>query len=252
MSVPTPRPDDDLDPVDLLVIGAHPDDAEYGMGGTLLVHARAGHRIGVVDLTRGELGSKGTPQLRAREAAAAAALYGASWRVGLNLGDNQVTADPPSTQRLARVIRSARPRLVFTHHAVDRHPDHRGAHELVRRAVFAAALRTLDLEVGAHVPAATLCFPTDGVLDAPDVVVDVTDVWDARVATMRCFASQFEAETLAIDRAHYGVDDYLELTSARARVHGQHAGVARAEAFVTDRPPRAADLTALFGEDATP
>jgi N-acetylglucosamine malate deacetylase 1 len=249
VSIPTPHPDDDLEPVDLLVVGAHPDDAEYGMGGTLLVHARQGRRIGVVDLTRGELGSKGTPQLRAEEAREAAALYGASWRLGLDLGDNQVTADPSSAQRLARVIRRARPTLVCTHHAVDRHPDHRAAHELVRRAVFAAALRTLDLEAAAHVPAATLCFPTDGVLDAPDVVVDVTEVWEARLATMRAFASQFEADTLAIDRRHYGVDDYLEITAARARVHGQHAGATYAEAFVADRPPRTRDLTSLFGGD---
>ena len=245
-TTPTPPPDAELTPVDLLVVGAHPDDAEYGMGGTLLVHARAGRRIGVVDLTRGELGSKGDPQRRAREAAHAAQLYDASWRVCLDLGDNQVEADPDAARLLARVIRAARPRVVCTHHHVDRHPDHRAAHELVRRAVFAAALRALDLGAEHHVVAATLCFPTDGVLERPDVVVDVTDVWEARLETMRRFTSQFDAPTLEIDRTHYGVDDYLEVTAARARVHGQHAGVRHAEAFVADRPPRAADLVALF------
>jgi N-acetylglucosamine malate deacetylase 1 len=246
MTTPMRACDDDLDPVDLLVVGAHPDDAEYGMGGTLLVHHRAGSRIGVVDLTRGELGSKGTPDLRAREAAHAAELYGARWRCCLDLGDNRVAADPDAAQALARVIRAARPRLVFTHHHVDRHPDHRATHELTRRAVFAAALRTLDLGADAHVVAATLWFPTDGVLERPDVVVDVTDVWEQRLETMRRFASQFDSDTLEIDRAHYGVDDYLEITTARARVHGQHAGVRYAEAFLADRPPRADDLPALF------
>ncbi len=250
MSTPTPLPDADLDPVDLLVVGAHPDDAEYGAGGTLLTHAHAGYRIGVVDLTRGELGSKGTPQLRAQEASHAAELYEARWRVCLDLGDNRVHAGHEEARRLARVIRAARPGLVLTHHHVDRHPDHRAAHELVRRAVFAAALRSLDLGAEAHVPDATLCFPTDGVLERPDVVVDVTDVWEQRLATMRRFASQFAAPTLEIDRAHYGVDDYLEVTEARARVHGQHAGVRYAEAFVADVPPRSGDLPRLFGRGA--
>ena len=246
MATPMLSPGDALDQVDLLVVGAHPDDAEYGMGGTLLMHHQAGYRIGVVDLTRGELGSKGTPDLRAREAAHAAELYGARWRCCFDLGDNRVAADPDAAQALARVIRDARPALVFTHHDIDRHPDHRAAHELTRRAVFAAALRTLDLGSTAHVVAATLCFPTDGVLDRPDVVVDVTDVWEQRLETMRRFVSQFDSDTLEIDRAHYGVDDYLEITAARARVHGQHAGVRYAEAFVTDRPPPADDLLALF------
>jgi N-acetylglucosamine malate deacetylase 1 len=252
MSTPMLSPEDDLGPVDLLVVGAHPDDAEYGMGGTLLVHHRAGHTVGVVDLTRGELGSKGTPDLRARAAAHAAELYGASWRVCLDLGDNEVAASPDAARLLARVIRAARPRLVFTHHHVDRHPDHRAAHELTRRAVFAAALRNLDLGVEAHVVAATLCFPTDGVLDRPDVVVDVSDVWDHRLETMRRFASQFDSDTLEIDRAHYGVDDYLEITTARARVHGQHAGVRYAEAFLADRPARADDLPELFAPRGAP
>jgi N-acetylglucosamine malate deacetylase 1 len=252
MTTPLLSPGDDLDPVDLLVVGAHPDDAEYGMGGTLLVHHRAGRRIGVVDLTRGELGSKGTPDLRAREAAHAADLYDARWRLCLDLGDNRVAAEPDAARTLARAIRAARPRLVFTHHHVDRHPDHRAAHELTRQAVFAAALRTLDLGVDAHVVETTLYFPTDGVLERPDVVVDVSDVWKQRLATMRRFASQFDSDALEIDRVHYGVDDYLEITAARARVHGQHAGVRYAEAFLADRPARTDDLLALFAPRARP
>ncbi len=252
MTTPMLAPEDDVDPVDLLIVGAHPDDAEYGMGGTLLVHHHAGRRIGVVDLTRGELGSKGTADLRAREAAHAAELYGARWRLCLDLGDNRVAADPDDARVLARVIRAARPRLVFTHHHVDRHPDHRAAHELTRRAVFAATLRNLDLGAGPHVVAATLCFPTDRVLERPDVVVDVSDVWKQRLETMRRFASQFDSDTLEIDRAHYGVDDYLQITTARARVHGQHAGVRYAEAFLADRPARADDLPALFAPRGRP
>lgn len=246
MSVTAPPPDADLEPVDLLVVGAHPDDAEYGMGGTLLIHTQAGYRIGVADLTRGELGSKGTPELRAREARHAAELYDARWRTGLDLGDNRVPEASDAHLALARVIRAARPGLVFTHHRDDRHPDHRAAHDLVRRAVFAAALRSLDLDVAHHVVGSTLYFPTDGVLDRPDVLVDVSGVWEERVETMRRFASQFDAATLDIDRVHYGVDDYVEVTAARARVHGQHGGVPLAEAFLTERTIVTDDLPTLL------
>lgn len=236
-------------PVDLLAVGAHPDDVEYGMGGTLVRHHHLGYRIGVVDLTRGELGSKGTPDLRHQEAAAAARVYGAAFRVGLDLGDNQVAATEAAVHRLAAIIRVSRPRIVASHLAEERHPDHRATHELVRRAVFAAALRTLDLDVGEHhVVAATLGFPTDRVLDG-DVHVDVTEVWEARLATMQAFASQFDAPTLPIDQRLYGTDDHLALVAARARVQGQAIGVRYAEAFRCDRGVAVDDLvTGLGGE----
>jgi N-acetylglucosamine malate deacetylase 1 len=245
MTTPAPAPDE-VSPVDLLAVGAHPDDVEYGMGGTLVRHHRAGYSIGVVDLTRGELGSKGTPDGRGREARHAAEVYGAAWRATLDLGDNQVTADVASVRRLARLVRIARPRLVFTHHDVDRHPDHRAAHELVRRAVFAAGLRNLDLGATHHPGAQLLFFPTDGTLERADVMVDVTAVWQERLETMRRFASQFTASTLEIDHAWYGVTDYLEATEARSRVHGQRVGVRHAEAFIAQREPVADDLVALM------
>ena len=237
---------DDPTEVDLLAIGAHPDDVEYGMGGTLVRHHHLGYRIGVVDLTRGELGSKGDAQLRSEEAQAAAAVYGAAFRTCLDLGDNRVGAGEAAVHRLATVIRTARPRVVTSHLAEERHPDHRAAHELVRRAVFAAALRTLDLGVPHHVVSATLAFPTDRVLDG-DVYVDVTAVWEERLATMRAFASQFEAPTLDIDRQLYGTDDHLDLVAARARVQGQAIGVRYAESFRCEPGVALGDLVAGFG-----
>ena len=236
-------------PVDLLAVGAHPDDVEYGMGGTLVRHQRASHRIGVVDLTRGELGTKGTPEQRAVEADAAARHYGASFRHGLDLGDNRVGSDRASVERLAAVIRAARPTLVCSHHAEDRHPDHRAAHELVRRAVFAAALPALELTLGGepvnhHVVDGVLYFPTDRVIDA-DVYVDVSDLWDARLGLMVAFASQFTAPTVELDHTLYGIDDYLEVVQTRARAHGQRIGVRYAEAFTAEQGVAADDLVEL-------
>lgn len=236
-------------PVDLLVVGAHPDDAEYGMGGTLVRHHLDGHRIGVVDLTRGELGTKGTPEQRAGEARAAASLYGAAFRHGLDLGDNQVASDPDTVRRVAAVIRAARPSLVCTHLREDRHPDHRSASELVDRAVFAAALASLELTLDGdalahHAVGRVLYFPTDRVIDG-DVLVDVSAVWEARLDTMRAFASQFTAPTATIDHTIYGIHDYLEVATTRARAHGQQIGVAHAEAFLARGGIEVDDLVAL-------
>jgi N-acetylglucosamine malate deacetylase 1 len=230
--------------VDVLAVGAHPDDVELGAGGTLLRHHRAGYAVGVVDLTRGELGSKGDPDTRAREARDAATVYGARWRACLDLGDGAVRDDADSVHRLAAVIRTSRPRLVLTHHHEDRHPDHVSAHALVRRAVFAAALERLDLGVAHHVTAGLLCFPTDRVVDA-DVYVDVTAVWEERLGLLRRFASQFDVPTLPIDHTLYGIHDHLEAVAARARVHGQRIGVTYAEAFVSTGGIAVDDLVAL-------
>lgn len=234
-----------VEPVDILAIGAHPDDVEYSMAGTILVHRRLGYRVGVVDLTRAELGSKGSPEIRRREAELAAQRLGAAFRVNLDLGDNRVVDDPEAAQVLARVIRQARPALVFTHHGEDRHPDHRGACALTRRAVFMAALQKLDLGYPHHVVAALLFYPSNELI-RPDVVVDVSQVWDEREEVMRCYASQFVDPTLEIDHRYFGVYDYIETARVRARHYGQLIGARYGEGFTCQTGIRATDLVAMF------
>lgn len=231
-------------PVDVLVIGAHPDDAEIGMGGTLVKLHRLGYSIGVIDLTRGELGSKGTAERRAEEAAAAAAVYGARFRANLNLGDNRIDDSPALGRKLAELIRRARPRLVFTHHGDDRHPDHREAHALVRRAVFQAGLRNLDLGVPYHLVDALIFFPVNEWVE-PSFVVDITDTFEGKLEAMRAFASQFVEPTAPIDHKYFGVEDYLEAAAVRARHYGMRIGVRYGEAFVTDGVP-VSDPVAAF------
>ncbi|WPD18898.1 MULTISPECIES: bacillithiol biosynthesis deacetylase BshB1 [Thermaerobacter] len=239
-----PTAEGELEPVDVLVIGAHPDDAEIGMGGTLVKLHRLGYRIGVIDLTRGELGSKGTPERRAQEAALAARVYGARFRFNLNLGDNRVEDSPALGRKVAALIRRCRPRVVFTHHGDDRHPDHRGASALVRRAVFQAALRNLDLGEPHHVVDALLFFPVNEWVE-PSFVVDVTATFDAKLEAMRAFASQFVEPTAPIDHKYFGVEDYLEATVVRARHYGLRIGVRYGEAFLADAVP-VADPVAAF------
>jgi bacillithiol biosynthesis deacetylase BshB1 len=230
----------------VLVIGAHPDDAEVGMGGTLCLLHRQGYRLGLLDLTRGELGSKGTPERRRAEADAAATIFGAAFRRCLDLGDGHITDDIPTAQRLAALIRQCRPKLVFTHHGADRHPDHRGAHALVSRAVFQASLKTLDLGgVPFHVPDRLIFFPINEWLE-PSFVIDVTPVWSERLATLRAFESQFVEPSALIDHKYFGVSNYEASLEARARLYGQKIGVTFGEGFVTHDAVPVADPVQTF------
>ncbi len=234
-----------LEPVDILAIGAHPDDVEYAIGGTLLLHRRQGYRVGLLDLTRGELGSKGNPEQRQKEAEAAAHLLGASFRANLGLPDGGVVDTPEAAQALARVLRACRPLLVLTHWGEDRHPDHRGAYALTRRALFLAALRHLDLGLPHHLVRGVLFYPSNEWVE-PDLVVEVSEVWAEREEAMRCYRSQFLDPTLEVDHVYFGVRDYLEMARLRARHYGQRVGGGYGEAFLAPGPLRLRDLPALF------
>lgn len=223
---------DQITPVDILAVGAHPDDVEIACGGYLAAAVRQGYRTGIVDLTRGEMGTKGNPEIRAAEAAAGARLLGAAFRVNLGLPDSRVLDDPVAATRLAAVIRQARPTLLLGHHAQDRHPDHRGANALTQRAAFYAALR--KLEIGGlpfHPVDRLLYFPINEEL-APSFVVDVSATWETKLAAIKAHVSQFGAGTAEIDRRFFGKDDYLRAFEDRARAMGNLIGAAYGEGFV--------------------
>lgn len=232
-------------PVDVLVIGAHPDDAEFSMGGTICLLRDLGYSVGLIDLTRGEAGSKGNPERRQQEAMQAASVLGVSFRECLDLGDGYVTDEPNTAFRVAKVIRQCRPKLVFTHHGDDRHPDHRGAHALVERAVFQACLRNVDLGVPPHCPDRLIFFPSNELLE-PDFYVDVTAVWERKIASLEAFVSQFVEDSATIDHTYFGVTSYREAIEARGRVYGQRLGVTFAEAFATRDGVPVADPVRTF------
>lgn len=222
----------EISAVDIMAVGAHPDDVEIGCGGYLARAVRQGYRAGIVDLTRGEMGTKGTPELRAAEADQGAALLGAAFRVNLGLPDSRVLDDPVAATRLAALIRRARPTLLFAHHGTDRHPDHRGASLLTQRAAFYAALRKLDIEgLPLHPVDRLLFFPLNEEL-APSFVVDISETWAVKVAAVQAHASQFGAGTAAIDQKFFGKDDYLRAHEDRARAMGNLIGVPYGEGFV--------------------
>lgn len=232
-------------PVDLLAIAAHPDDVELTCGGTLVKMKRRGYTFGIVDLTRGEMGTRGTPEIRGAEAARAAQILGAEFRETLDLSDGGLRRGREEELAVIEVIRREKPRLILTPYPEDRHPDHGRAGQLVTDAAFYAGLRKLETAHSAHRPQQTIYFST---FDArrPDLLVDVTDVIETRRAAMRAFESQFHKEGSTEPETMLAQKSFLEMIEARAREFGAMINVEFAEGFLSRRPPRIEDLITAF------
>lgn len=208
------------DAVDLLAIAAHRDDVELTCGGTLAKAARAGHRVGIVDLTAGESGTRGDAATRAAEAERAAAALGVHVRRNAGLPDAHLHNDEASRARLVELVRAARPRVVILPYSVGRHPDHRVAAELGRDACYLAGLAKYPAAGAPHRPFKILhamAYREDPI--KPSFVVDISDTFEAKMAAIRCYASQFDGaknageifptgqdlyELIRIQSAHYG------------------------------------------------
>jgi bacillithiol biosynthesis deacetylase BshB1 len=237
-----------MDAFDLAAFCAHPDDAELVAGGSLALEAARGRRVALVDLTRGEAGSRGTPETRAREAAEAARILGAAHRESLALPDARLAPLPEQKDRVVEAVRRLRPRVVLLQHWEQRHPDHAAASRIVYDACFLAGLRSYEPGLGPAfrpeklVYAVTMTEASDLV---PTFVVDVTAVWETKMRAIAAFASQFtpapgETGPLPLDR-------FQEAVELSARRHGQRIGVRYGEGFVTREPLRVSDLVALGG-----
>lgn len=208
--------------VDLLAIAAHRDDVELTCGGTLAKAARAGHAVGILDLTQGEMGTRGSAELRAREAARAAEILGARVRLNAGLPDAHLANDEPTRVRLVEHLRRLRPRVVILPYPVGRHPDHRVASEVARDACFLAGLARYHPTPGCepHRPFKilyALAYREDPV--TPTFVVDITEVFDVKMQAIHCYASQFDGATAAGEIFPTGQDLY-ELI----RVQSAHYG----------------------------
>lgn len=232
-------------PVDVLAIAAHPDDVELTCAGTLTRIKASGRRFAIVDLTQGEMGTRGTSATRKREAERAAEILGAEFRETLDLRDGGLERGRESELVLIDLIRREKPRLILTSYPDDRHPDHRRTGELVTDSAFYAGLRKIETSHPAHRPQQTIYFST-AYLHTPTLVVDVTPFMEKRRRAIRAFSSQFhdpessEPETILSQKA------FLETVEARARHFGFLIGVEFGEGFVSKRPPRIDDLLAAF------
>ncbi len=184
--------------VDALAIFAHRDDAELCCGGTLAKLVRLGHRVGIVDLTQGEMGSRGSAATRAAEATTAAAVLGVQVRENLALPDAAITNTPETRAALANVIRRLAPRIVITHAPAGRHPDHRVTAQLVRDACFVGGLAKVAPELPPHRPLKILhaiAYREDQ--EKPTFVVDISDDFDTKLRAIQCYGSQFDGATQA-------------------------------------------------------
>jgi bacillithiol biosynthesis deacetylase BshB1 len=236
-------------PLDVLAIAAHPDDAEISLGGTLLKLAEAGQRVGVLDLTRGEMGTRGSQAERDAETAAANRVLRLAWRGNLELPDSRVTVTLESRERLARILREHAPRLVFAQHVEDLHPDHAACGVLAREAWYLAGLaRVAERDGGGPARRPRFLFHYMGhVPFEPTLVVDVSAVWERKVELVRCYASQL-APRGAGDRGQHLLfgADILARSETRARYYGERIGVRYGEPLLHRGPLPAPDL-AVFG-----
>ena len=218
--------------VDLLVFGPHPDDIEIGMGGTVAKHARLGQRVGLCDLTAGEMGSNGTIDERLAEAEAARGVLGAAWRTNLRLPDRAIGSSPEHQRAVAGLVRCARPRAVAVPYWSDRHPDHVRASELLTEAVFSAGLRRFDAGGGAWKPDAVFYyFINDHVV--PSFVVDVSDDYDTKRRALACHVSQFTPSGGDAVSTRLTSSRFQQLIESRDAQFGAQTQVAFAEGFVT-------------------
>ena len=229
--------------LDALVIGAHPDDAEFAVGGTILRWKQAGKRVGILDLTRGERGSRGDVETRAAETARANEVMEIDLRENLGEPDARLEPGVELRERIAAFLREHRPDVVLTHHEEDLHPDHVAAARLVTEAWYLSGIsRLFDSSEPARRPRRLYHFPGHLHVDA-SVVVDVEPVWKRKLALLRCYASQLEAPEPEEAGAHLlAGGDVLVRLKNRARYWGERVGYVYGEPLVHRGALPAGDL----------
>lgn len=231
------------EPLDLLVVAAHPDDAEISIGGTILATIAAGKRVGIVDLTRGELSSRGTPELRAEETKAATELLGVHFRTCLNLADGSVRDTDDAREALVGVIRKTRPRVLLAPWRDDLHPDHAGAGLLAYRSLYLGGVKMYPHGKPASVQhrPATLGYYMCHTPFEPSVIVDVSDHWSQKVEVVKCYASQFFDPENDGPPTKISKPGFMAAVEGRARDLGGRGGVELGEAIVWQDPPAVAN-----------
>jgi bacillithiol biosynthesis deacetylase BshB1 len=237
--------------LDLLVLAAHPDDAELGCGGTLIKHVQLGLKVGVIDFTRGELGTRGTASTRAEEAANAAEIIGLTARENLALPDGFFENTRVHQLQVIRMLRKYRPTIVIANALADRHPDHGKGAQLAHDACFLSGLKKIqtyseEQEQELWRPKLLLHMIQSN-YRKPDVIVDVTAVWEQKMKAVQAYKTQFHQPDAEPDKEQTFISTpgFLKFLESRAREYGQQAGVEFAEGFEVVKPPLVNDLRDL-------
>ncbi|MGP4083035.1 bacillithiol biosynthesis deacetylase BshB1 [Pseudalkalibacillus sp. R45] len=221
--------------LDILAFGAHPDDVEIGMAGTLILHTQKGYKTGICDLTLAELSSNGNVEIRQREAEQAAKVMGLQERLNLELPDRGLRLTESYIQKIAQVIRKYKPAIVFLPHPEDRHPDHGNCSRLVEESVFSAGIRKyrVEEELAAHRVGKVYYYFING-YEHPHFTVDISGVSDKKKESLKAYKSQFIASDEGVETPLN--NGYIEAVEARDTLFGKEAGVKCAEGFVSKRP----------------
>ena len=235
--------------LDILVLSAHPDDAELGCGGTIIQAIGRGQNVGMVDLTRGELGTRGTVDIRAREAAEAADILGLASRDNMDFRDSFFINDEAHQMALIEIIRKYQPEIVLAAAPYDRHPDHPRASALIVEACFLSGLSRIQTQIDGKSQIAwrpkAIYHYIQSIHLKPDFVVDVSDHWETKMEAVNAYSSQFssggdEPET------YISNPNFLKMVEARGIEFGHSIGVKYGEGFLTDRNLGVKDLFDLL------
>lgn len=228
-----------MNKLDILVIAAHPDDAELACSGTIAAHIAKGHKVGIVDLTKGEMGTRGTPEIRIEESTEAARILGLSARENMGFKDIYFKDDEEHQHQLIRMIRKYQPEIVLANAVTDRHPDHGKGSSLASNACFMSGLRRIETEL-------------DGVQQAPwrpkyvyhyiqnnyiepDFIFDITDYWDTKIASIMAFKSQFFDPNSAEPSSFISSPEFLPFIESRSREMGHRIMTKYGEGFTVER-----------------
>lgn len=227
--------------VDILAIGVHPDDVELSCSGTIARHIAMGKKVGILDLTMGELGTRGTPELRTKEANDSAKVLGVSFREQLDLGDGFFQNDPKHQSFIIQQLRKYQPEIVLCNAIRDRHPDHGRAAQLTAEACFYSGLARIITELDgvqqkAWRPKAVYHYIQDEYIE-PDFVIDVTPYMEIKMKAIMSFASQFYDPKSKEPQTPISSKEFLEYIHSKMAVWGRSIGVAYAEGFTVKRYP---------------
>ncbi|NQY66748.1 MAG: bacillithiol biosynthesis deacetylase BshB1 [Flavobacteriales bacterium] len=230
--------------MDILFFGAHPDDVELACSGTILKYIASGKEIGIVDLTRGELGTRGTAEIRTQESTAARKVLGVSVSENLELSDGFVDSSKESQMAVVNAIRKHRPEIVIAPATSDRHPDHGNAAKLISEACFKSGLIKLETKYESWRPKVVYHYPQDRFIN-PDFVVDITGFMDQKMEVVKCYESQFFQENSEEPETPISVKGFLDFIKSRASHFGRPVNAKYGEGYTVERPIGIDDLTIL-------
>jgi bacillithiol biosynthesis deacetylase BshB1 len=225
--------------LDILAFGVHPDDVELGCAGTIMAAIDQGKKVGIVDLTRGELGTRGTPTTRTQEAAAAAKIMGVDIRENLDMADGFFANDEAHQRKIIALIRKYQPDIILANAPEDRHPDHGRSAKLVSDAAFLSGLRKIEtihdgVAQNAWRPAYTFHYIQDRFIQ-PSFVIDITAYMERKIEAVLAYGTQFNSADTSEPQTYISSPQFLETVKARALMLGKRIGVGYAEGYITEK-----------------